>query len=90
MTYSVSVSPDVYAMLRKRARQSKVSPDRLVDDALRQYLSQDEQAWRRSLDALLARVQVHSYSYTSQEIEADITAAAQVVQEMRRANRSSH
>ena len=50
MTYSVSLSPDVYVLLRQRARQSKVSPDTLADDALRRYLHHEEPTWRQSFD----------------------------------------
>ena len=89
MTYSVSLSPDVYVLLRQRARQSKVSPDTLADDTLRRYLHQEEPTWRQSFDALLARVQANSEQYSSEEIEADITVAAQEVKELRRARRSA-
>jgi predicted transcriptional regulator len=89
MTYSVSVSPDVYALLRQRARQSKVSPDMVADDALRRYLHQEEPTWRQSFDALLARVQANSAPFSSDEIEADITAAAEEVKELRRARHSA-
>ncbi len=74
--------------MRQRARQSRVSPDSLANDALRRYFGQEEPAWRQAFDALLARVQVHSLQYTSEEIEADITAAAEEVKELRRASRS--
>lgn len=89
MTYSVSVSPDVYALLRQRARQSKVSPDTLADDALRRYLHQEEPTWRQSFEALLARVQASSVQFSSDEIEADITAAAEEVKGLRRASHSA-
>jgi len=89
MTYSVSVSPDVYALLRQRARQTKVAPETLADDALRRYLRQEEPIWRQSFDALLARVQANSEQFSSGEIEADITAAAEEVKELRRDRRSA-
>jgi hypothetical protein len=85
MNYSVSVSPDVYALLRQRARQAKVAPETLADDALRKYLRLEEPTWRQSFDALLARVQGNSEQYRSDEIEADITAAAEEAKELRRA-----
>ncbi len=88
MTYSISISPDVYALLRQRAGKSKVSPDRLADDALRKYLREEESSWRDAFDALLQRVQTNSAWYSSEEIEADITAAAEEVKELRRAHRS--
>jgi hypothetical protein len=84
MTYSVSVSPDVYALLRQRARQAKVAPEALADDVLRRYLRLEESGWRHAFDALLARVQANSEQYSSDEIEADVTAAAEEVKELRR------
>lgn len=89
MTYSVSVSPDVYAMLRQRARQVKVAPEALADDVLRRYLRLEEPTWRQSFDALLARVEANSERFTSEEIEADITAAAEEVKELRSGRRST-
>lgn len=89
MTYSVSVSPDVYAMLRQRARQVKVAPEALADDVLRRYLRLEEPTWRQSFDALLARVEANSERFTSEEIEADITAAAEEVKELRRGRRGT-
>jgi hypothetical protein len=89
MTNSVSVSPDVYAMLRQRARQAKVAPETLADDALRRYLHLEEPGWRYAFDALLARVQANSEQFSSEEIEADITAAAEEVKELRRGRRST-
>ena len=68
MTYSVSLSHDVYVLLRQRARQSKVSPDTLADDALRRYLHQEDPTWRQSFDALLTRVQANLEQYSSEEI----------------------
>ena len=89
MTYSVSVSPDVYVLLRQRASQSHVSPDTLADSTLRRYLCQEEPTWRQSFDDLLARVQAFSAQYSSEEIEADITVAAEEVKELRRVHRST-
>lgn len=89
MTYSVSVSPDVYAMLRQRARQAKVAPEALADDALRRYLHLEEPTWRQSFEALLARIQANSEPFSSEEIEADITVAAEEVKDLRRGRRSA-
>lgn len=69
--------------------RARVPPDTVADDALRRYLHQVEPTWRESFDALLARAQASSEQYSSKEIEADITAAAEEVKELRRARRSS-
>jgi hypothetical protein len=61
----------------------------VADDALRRYLHQEEPTWRQSFDALLARVQANSAPFSSDEIEADITAAAEEVKELRRARHSA-
>lgn len=67
---------------------AKVTPDMVTDDALRRYLHQEEPTWRQSFDALLERVQANPEQYSSEEIEADITAAAEEVKELRRARYS--
>jgi predicted transcriptional regulator len=89
MINSVSLSPDVYTLLRQRAQQVQTSPDALANEALRQYLSLEELAWRQSLESLIARVQARTAKFSSEEIEADITAAAEEVRESRRARRSA-
>lgn len=86
---SISVSPEVYDLLRSRARQIRVSPEVLADDALRSYLKLTEPTWQQSFAALLARVQSNSSQYQSEEIEADISAAALETKEARRARRSA-
>ena len=88
MINSVSLSPDVYTLLRQRAQQIQTSPDALANDALRQYLNSEERAWQQALEALIAQVQARTARFSSEEIEADITAAAEVG-ELRRARRSA-
>jgi formate dehydrogenase maturation protein FdhE len=67
------------------ARQSEISPDTLTDDALRRNVRQEEPTWRQSFEALLAQMQANAEQYSSEEIEADITVAAEEVKELRRA-----
>lgn len=69
--------------------RAKVPPDTVADDALRRYLHQEEPTWRQSFEALLVRVQANSVQFSSDEIEADITAAAEEVKELCRARRSA-
>lgn len=83
--YSIAVSPEMYTALRQRARQARSSPDKIVDEALRTYFGREEQTWQRAFDDLIAKVQARTMPFSSAEIEADITAAADEVRELRRA-----
>lgn len=47
--------------------------------------SEDQEAWRRAVEAVIADVQSRSSRFSSEEIEQDITLAAQEVREARRA-----
>jgi len=85
--YSITVSPEMYTVLRQRARQARSSPDKIVDEALHAYFNYEEQTWQHAFDALIALVQARTMSFSSAEIEADITAAADEVRELRRARR---
>lgn len=85
--YSVAVSPDMYTVLRQRAQQAKSSPDQIVDEALYAYFSREEQTWQRAFEGLIATVQARTRPFSSAEIEADITAAADEVRELHRARR---
>jgi len=89
MINTVSVYPDVYSLLRQRAQQAHTSPDALANEALRQYLGLEEQTWQQALESLIARIQARTAEFSSEEIEADITAAAAEVKELRRAHRSA-
>ena len=73
MINSISLSPEVYTLLRQRAQQAQTSPDALAEEALRHYLGLEEQAWRQAFESLIARVQSRTASFSSQEIEADIS-----------------
>lgn len=70
-------------------RRPEVSPDTLADDTLGRHLHLEEPVWRQSFDALLARVQANAEQFSSEEIEADIIAAAEEVKELRRARLSA-
>jgi len=89
MAHTISLSQDIYTLLKERARQAQTSPDALADEALRQYLSQVEQDWQAAIKSLFARVQARTAGFDANEIEADITAAADEVKESRRARRRS-
>jgi predicted transcriptional regulator len=87
MIHSISLSQEVYSLLQQRAQQARTSPDTLAEDALRRQLGLAEPRWQQASDRLLAKVQAHSASFDPDEIEADITAAADEVKELRRARR---
>ena len=58
-------------------------------DALRQYLNSEERVWQPAFEKLIAQVQARTARFSSEEIEADITAAADEVRELRHAHRSA-
>lgn len=85
MTYSVSLSSEVYTFLRQRAQQTRTSPDVLAEQALRQQLGLVEPTWQQAFERLIAKVHARTAGFDSAEIENDITVAAAEVQELRRA-----
>jgi predicted transcriptional regulator len=85
--YTIAVSPEMYTVLRQRAQQVRTSPDKVVEEALRVYFGREEQAWQHAFEGLIAKVQARTLPHSSAEIEADITAAADEVRELRRARR---
>ncbi len=85
MLHSISLSQEVYNLLQQRARQTRTSPDALAEDTLRRHLGLADPGWQQALDRLLAKVQARSAGFDPAEIEADITAAADEVKELRRA-----
>ena len=89
MAHSISISHQVYNLLRERAEQSKTSPDSLAESVLRDYFNREEEQWREAFEALIAKVHARTAEFTAEEIEADITAAAIEVREQRRADQSS-
>jgi hypothetical protein len=88
MANTISLPPDVYILLRERAQQEHTSPDTLAELAVRRYLGSNQQDWRTSFESLLAKVQSRTAAFASEEIEADIAAAAEEVKERRRARRA--
>jgi len=88
MIHSISLSQEVYILLQQRAQQARTSPDALAEDALRRQLGLAESSWQQAFDRLLAKVQARSAGFDPAEIEADITAAADEVKELRRARRA--
>jgi hypothetical protein len=87
MIHSISLSQEVYTLLQQRAQQVRTSPDALAEDALRRQLGLAESSWQQDFNRLLALVQARSAGFDPAEIEADITAAADEVKELRRARR---
>ena len=85
--YTIAVSPEMYTALRQRAQQVRTSPDKVVEEALRVYFGHEEQAWQHAFEGLIAKVQARTLPFSSAEIEADITAAADEVRELRCARR---
>ncbi|MFL5800508.1 MAG: hypothetical protein ACJ8CR_02065 [Roseiflexaceae bacterium] len=88
MANTISLPTEVYSLLRERAQQEHTSPDVLAELAVRRYLSSAEQDWRAAFDALLAEVHTRTAAFDPDDIEADITAAAEEVKELRRARRA--
>ncbi len=85
---SITVSPKVYELLAERAQQSNQTPDALAERLLLRSLTLEMQQWRQSFDALVERIQTRSAHFASDEIEADITVAAEEAKESRRGRRS--
>jgi len=87
MSHTITISPQVYELLAQQARQARQSPDAIAESLLRRSLTTEKQEWREAFEALIARVQARTARFNSEEIEADITAAASEVRELRRACR---
>jgi len=87
MSRSITLSPHVYSLVANRASQEHTTPDALAERVLCRELGDDD--WRQAFDALVRRVHSRTRSFTSEEIEADISAASAEVKEQRRANRRS-
>jgi predicted CopG family antitoxin len=85
MSHTITISPQVYELLAQQARQARQSPDVIAESLLRRSLTTETQAWQEAFESLVARVQARTAQFSSEEIEADITAAADEVKELRRA-----
>jgi len=42
--HNIAISPELFTLLRQRARQTSTSPDRVVEEALRIYFDREEPA----------------------------------------------
>lgn len=84
MSSMITLSPQVYDLLVQRARQTCQTPDILAENLLHRSLTIETQQWRHAFDALISRVQARTSRFSSEEIEADITAAAEEMKELRR------
>jgi hypothetical protein len=79
MSHTITISPQVYELLAQQARQARQSPDAIAESLLRHSLTTEMQAWRQAFETLIARVQARTARFSSEEIEADINAAADEV-----------
>ena len=74
---SVITLPDhLYERLTSKSRQLKRTPDDVVADLVRRYLSESDDSWQAEFEALLARVHARTAAFSPDEIEADITLTA--------------
>lgn len=79
----------LYTDLVQHSEKLERTPDELVMELVRQYLDENEAAWRARFQALLKRIHQQTEPFSEAEIEADITLAAQEAKELRRARRSA-
>jgi predicted DNA-binding protein len=87
---SVITLPDhLYERLTSKSQQLERTPDDVVADLVRRYLSEPDDSWQAEFEALLARVHARTAAFSSDEMEADITLAAAEAKEARRARRAA-
>jgi predicted DNA-binding protein len=79
----------LYADLVQHSEKLERTPDQLVMELIQQFLDENEATWRTRFQALLKRIHQQTESFSPEEIEADITLAAQETKELRRARRSA-
>lgn len=86
-TITITLSDSTYATLLKHAEDSEQSLDAVIEEFIAQHLSVclARARWQERFEGLLERVYARTSQYPSSEIEADISAAAAEVKEMRRA-----
>ena len=77
------IPENLYSRIVERASKLKTSPDIVAIQALQNYL------WQTELEVLLATIHARTRHIPSEEIEADITAAAEEVRQQRCANHRS-
>jgi len=76
MSSAIMLPEQLYEQLLHKSRQVQRTPEEMVTDLIRQYLSEPENRWQDELQALFACVHARTASFPSDEIEADITQAA--------------
>jgi len=89
MSSVVTLPAHLYERLTLKSQQLKCTPDDVVADLVRRYLSESGDSWQAEFEALLARVHTRVAAFSSDEIEADITLAAAEAKEVRRARRAA-
>lgn len=89
MAHRITLPEPLYETLRREAQRVQLSPDVLAERLLAQGLSTELSAWREAVEALISRVQARTAGFSAEEIEADITAAAEEARKARRARRHS-
>lgn len=72
----VTLPENLYERLKIKSQQLNRSPEDVVADLVERYLVESDDSWQNEFEALLARVHARTAGFTSEEIEADITAAA--------------
>jgi len=87
MSNMIELPTDIYELLRHRATQLQQSPEQLAVEALRRFLITEKSDWSLRLQQLLVEVYQRPGLPASEEIEADITAAAAETRELRRERR---
>jgi len=89
MNSAVSLPHQLYQRLVRKSQRLHRTPEEVVTDLVRQYVSESDDRWRADFQTLIDRVQARSAAFSSTEIEADVTAAAAEARELRRARRSA-
>ncbi|MBK9053770.1 MAG: hypothetical protein IPL78_23555 [Chloroflexi bacterium] len=77
----------LYTDLVQHSEKLERTPDQLVMELIQQFLDKNEATWRIRFQALLQRIQQQTEPFSPEEIEADITLAAQEAKELRRTRR---
>jgi len=88
-TITITLSDSIYTTLLEHAESSKQPLDITIEEFIAQHLAVclARACWRERFENILERVYSRTSQYPSSEIEADITAAAAEVKEMRHARR---
>lgn len=87
MAHRIDVPDDLYALLEAQAARTQRSPAQLAADVLRRFLSSSEATWEARLTQVLTMTHAQTAERAPETIEADISAAAAEVRELRRAQR---